>query len=211
MNTYPHGVRPDGTLLCRKEPMMPIRETIFAAIDFESAGEAPGMTDAPVQAGIACMRGTDLLTADFYRTYINPQRAVTWASQRVHGITAQQLHTAPDMKSLWPEFRSRLSGAVMVAHGAGTEKRFLRIFPFHGFGPWLDTVILARRAWPGLGDYTLEGLTHALGFRGELNELCPGLKFHDALYDAVGSLLVLRELMTGAGLLEHCFSDLLRH
>jgi DNA polymerase-3 subunit epsilon len=172
----------------------------FAAVDFESAGEAPGMTDAPVQAGIAAMCGMELVTAEFYRTYINPRRPVTWAAQKVHGITMDHLVTAPDMKSLWPEFRTRLSGAVVVAHSAGTEKRFLRVFPFHGFGPWLDTLILARRAWPGLSDYSLEGLATTLGFCGELDALCPGLRFHDALYDAVGSLLVLRRLITGAGL-----------
>jgi DNA polymerase-3 subunit epsilon len=188
--------------------MTPIRETLFAALDFESAGEAPGMTDAPVQAGIARMRGADLLPGEFLRTYINPGRPVTWAAQRIHGITRQQLATAPDIKSLWPEFRSRLSGCVIVAHGAGTEKRFLRTFPFHGFGPWLDTVLLARRAWPGLGDYSLEALAATLGFRQELDDLCPGLRFHDALYDAAGSLMVLRSLATGAGLLDKCVSEL---
>ena len=183
-------------------------ETTFAALDFESAGEAPGLTDAPVQVGIACMRGTDLLTTEFFRTYINPRRAVTWAAQKVHGITTGHLIEAPDISSLWPEFRARLSGRVIVAHGAGTEKRFLRTFPFHGFGPWLDTLSVARRAWPGLADYSLEGLTGALGFGTELTALCPGLRFHDALYDAVGSLLVLRALATGAGLTDKCVSEL---
>jgi DNA polymerase-3 subunit epsilon len=186
-----------------------VRETLFAAVDFESAGEAPGMTDAPVQAGIAIMKGTELVSGDFFRSYINPRRPVTWAAQKVHGITTEQLTTAPDMKSLWPEFRARLSGAVVVAHAAGTEKRFLRTFPFHGFGPWLDTLVLARHAWPGLGDYSLEGLATTLGFCGELDEICPGLRFHDALYDAVGSLLVLRGLITGTGLADRPLDDLL--
>ena len=189
--------------------MTPIRDTVFAALDFESAGEAPGMTDAPVQAGIACMKGTELLTGRFFRSYINPGRPDTWAARRVHRISGGQLTSAPEMKSLWPEFRSRLSGNVVMAHGAGTEKRFLRAFPFHGFGPWLDTLQLARRAWPGLGDYSLENLTRSLGLESELNSLCPGLRYHDALYDAAGSLLVLRSLATGAGLLDKCVSELL--
>ena len=177
-----------------------ICETLFAALDFESAGEAPGMTDAPVQAGIAHMRGVDILPDSFFRTYINPQRQVTWAARRVHGITAEDLTTAPEMNALWPEFRMRLSATVVVAHASGTEKRFLRAFPMHGFGPWLDTVVMARRAWPGLADYSLGGLAGSLGFQGELDQLCPGLRFHDALYDAVGSLLVLRMLISQAGL-----------
>lgn len=186
-----------------------IRETVFAALDFESAGEAPGMTDSPVQAGIAEMRGIELPAGGFYRTYINPRRPVTWAAQKVHGITPAHLEDAPDMKTLWPEFRDRLSGKVVVAHGAGTEKRFLRAFPLHGFGPWIDTVVIARRAWPGLGDYRLEGLARVLGFTAELDALCPGLTFHDALYDAVGSLLVLRSLIVSAGLLDGAAEQLL--
>jgi len=188
---------------------MQIRDTLFAALDFESAGDAPGLTDAPVQAGIAEMGGAEIVATSFYRTYINPQRPVTWAAQRVHGITTEQLTSAQDMTALWPEFRARLAGRVVVAHGAGTEKRFLRAFPMHGFGPWLDTLTLARRVWPGLPEYSLEALTAAHGFRSELDALCPGLTFHDALYDAVGSLLVLRALINGAGLLDRDVSGLL--
>lgn len=186
-----------------------IRDTTFAALDFESAGEAPGLTDAPVQAGIALMQGVAIDTAGFFRTYINPRRPVTWSAQKVHGISAARLSDAPDLHALWPDFRDRLHGRIVVAHGAGTEKRFLRAFPMHGFGPWLDTVTLSRRAWPGLPDYSLEGLAVALGFRSELDALCPGLTFHDALYDAAGSLLVLRALINGAGLLEQEAAELL--
>lgn len=186
-----------------------IRDLTFAALDFESAGDAPGLTDAPIQAGIAQMHGSEIQAAGFFRTYINPKRPVTWAAQKVHGITTTHLAEAPEMTGLWPEFRDRLAGRVVVAHGAGTEKRFLRAFPMHGFGPWLDTIQLARRAWPGLGDYTLEGLATRLGLRAELDTLCPGLTFHDALYDAAGSLLVLRAVITGANLLDRDSRELL--
>jgi DNA polymerase-3 subunit epsilon len=187
-----------------------IRDTTFAALDFESAGAAPGLTDCPVQAGIAAMSGTIIAPDKFFRTYIDPGRPVTWAAQRVHGISAASLTNAPDLASLWPEFRGRLAGHVIVAHGSGTEKRFLRAFPFHGFSPWLDTVHLARRAWPGLGDYSLESLATTLGFRQELDDLCPGLTFHDALYDAAGSLLLLRSLITGASLADLTLDALFR-
>lgn len=181
---------------------MTIRDTVFAAIDFESAGDAPGLTDAPVQAGMACMKGTELQTDSFFRTYLNPRREVTWAAQRVHGIRTAQLAEAPELAALWPEFRARLGGRVVVAHSAGTEKRFLRVFPMHGFGPWVDTLTLARRVWAGLPDYSLEALAGVLGFRAELDALCPGLTFHDALYDAVASLMVLRAFITAAGVLD---------
>ena len=54
------------------------------------------------------------------------------------------------MVDLWPPIRDRLAGAAVVAHGAGTEKRFLRAFPYHGFSPWIDTLRLARKVLPNL-------------------------------------------------------------
>ncbi|MFN5961796.1 MAG: exonuclease domain-containing protein [Verrucomicrobiota bacterium] len=188
---------------------MLVRDALFTAIDFESAGAAPGLTDAPVQCGMASMRGASIDPDSFFRSYLNPGRAVTWQASQVHGISTADLAGAPAMGVLWPAFRSRLAGAVVVAHSAGTEKRFLRTFPMHGFGPWLDTVVLARRAWPNLPDYSLEALITNFGFRAELDALCPGLRFHDALYDAVGALLVLRQLVQTAGLMDGPLRDLL--
>ena len=106
------------------------------------------------------------------------------------------------MLGLWPEVKARLGGRLVVAHGAGTEKRFLRAYPMHGFGPWVDTLKLARRFWPGVRDYTLETLILAGGQQDALNAACPGRRFHDALYDAVASLLVLRHIILHAGLAE---------
>ena len=189
---------------------MLVGDAIFTAIDFESAGAAPGMTDAPVQCGMATMRGDAVEPDAFFRTYLNPGRPVTWQARQVHGIGTEALAGAPELKALWPEFRRRLGGAVVVAHNAATEKRFLRVFPLHGFGPWLDTMVLARRAWPGLGDYSLESVVRRLGLLEELEALCPGLWFHDALYDAAGSLLVVRHLVREARLLERPLTDLLR-
>jgi DNA polymerase-3 subunit epsilon len=189
---------------------MLVRDAQFTAIDFESAGAAPGLTDAPVQCGMASMRGETVDTASFFRSYLHPGRPVTWQASQVHGISTDDLSGAPAMNSLWPAFRSRLAGAVVVAHSAGTEKRFLRTFPMHGFGPWIDTVVLARRAWPSLPDYSLEALVDNLGLRADLDSLCPGLWFHDALYDAVGCLLVLRHLVRTANLLDRPIGDLLR-
>ena len=177
-------------------------QVIFAAIDFESAGVLPGGTDTPVQIGIAVMRQLAVSPADSFVSYLHTSQPVTWQASQVHGITAAHLASAPQFLSLWPELHSRLSGRLIVAHGAGTEKRFLRAFPLHGFGPWVDTLTLARRFWPGLRDYSLENLIASAQLTTELETTCPGRRFHDALFDSVASLLVLRHLVLHAGLAE---------
>ena len=175
-------------------------QAVFAAIDFESAGVTKGDTDTPIQIGIAVMTGLDPATMDSFVSYLHTSRPVTWQASQVHGITTADLTGAPTLLSLWPEVKTRLGGRLIVAHGVGTEKRFLRAFPLHGFGPWVDTLQLARRFWPGVRDYSLETLIAAGGLQAELDAACPDRRFHDALYDAMASLLVLRHLIHHAGL-----------
>ncbi len=175
-------------------------QVVFAAIDFESAGVSPGSTDTPVQIGIAVMRDLALAPGESFVSYLHTTQPITWQASQVHGITAAHLASAPPFLSLWPELNSRLANRCVVAHGAATEKRFLRAFPLHGFGPWVDTLTLARRFWPGLRDYSLESLIAAANLSPELCAACPGRHFHDALFDSIASLLVLRHLVLQAGL-----------
>lgn len=186
----------------------PPDQTVFTAIDFESAGVAKGGTDTPVQIGMAVMRGLELDPDGAFVSYLATDRPVTWQASQVHGITTADLAGAPSLASLWPRVRDTLGGGrVVVAHGAGTEKRFLRVFPLHGFGPWVDTLVLARRFWPGVPDYSLETLIRSAGLREELEAACPGRRYHDALYDAVASLLILRHLLVHAGLADRPMNE----
>lgn len=177
-----------------------VGDAAWAALDFESAGAAPGRSDEPVQVGLAVWRGGDHPPGDFFRSYIRSGLRVTRAARNVHGIDDSDLAGAPEIASLWPEFRKRLSGAVLVAHGAGTEKRFLRCFPLHGFGPWVDTLAMARSLLPGLPDHALGSVVGALGLEDEMKALCPGLTWHDALFDAVACLVFLRHVVRSLGL-----------
>lgn len=170
--------------------MTTVGQTLFTAIDFESAGATKGSTDHPVQVGLASWSPATGLSNPFV-SYVHTSQPVLWSARKVHGIGTEQLKDAPTLLSLWPEFRSRLHGAVVVAHGKGTEKRFLRAFPGHGFGPWLDTLLLARAIWPDLPDHSLSALGNSLGITDAVRSLVPEKSWHDALFDAVASLLVL--------------------
>lgn len=182
----------------------------FAALDFESAGATPGATDVPVQVGIAGMRDGVISPDHFFRTYIATSRPVTWNAARVHGIQARDLKDAPALLDLWPRFQEHLKGRWIVCHGAATEKRFLRAFPLHGFGPWVDTLTLSRAAWPDLPDHSLSALCRHFHLEDAVQKLCPGLQWHDALFDAVGSLLLLRHFCDAHGLRETPAESLLR-
>lgn len=176
-----------------------IQHTEFVAIDFESAGASRGATDEPVQIAWAGMRGTEVRPETFFASYLHSDAPILWSAQKVHGITRDDLHGAPTLGSLWPQVRNALTGRVVVAHGAGTEKRFLRAFPLHGFGPWLDTVALARRYLPGLPDHALGTICDALDLTPTVARLVPDGRWHHALFDAVASLLIVRHLIVELG------------
>lgn len=179
-----------------------VRHCRFTAIDFESAGAARGKTDSPVQVGLATW-SLENGHADAFVSYLQTDGPVHWAARKVHGIGPELLTNAPSLLVLWPEFKKRLAGAIVVAHGKGTEKRFLRAFPGHGFGPWIDTLLLARAAWPELPDHSLGALCGSQGLTNSIRELVPEKSWHDALFDAVASLVLLARLIE-----THALADL---
>ncbi|MES2997456.1 MAG: 3'-5' exonuclease [Verrucomicrobiota bacterium] len=167
-----------------------IRQCRFAAIDFESAGATRGSTDTPVQIGLAswCPNAGH---HQCFVSYLATSAPIQWSARKIHGIGPADLAGAPPLLSLWPTVRDFLTDSVVVAHGKGTEKRFLRAFPGHGFGPWLDTLLLARALWPQLPDHTLGALCEIHGLTAPIRELVPGKTWHDALFDATASLVLL--------------------
>lgn len=173
----------------------PVRDATWAALDFESSGASPGQPDEPVQVGMAVWSPGGGAPGEFFRAYVRPSAPITPAAEKVHRISAGAIENAPVMFALWPEFKKRLAGSAVVAHGAGTEKRFLRVFPFHGFGPWVDTLAISRAVLPELPEHSLGGVIAALGLEEAVGGLCPGLGWHDALFDAVACLVLLRHLV----------------
>ena len=178
----------------------PVREVVWAAIDFEGTGADPGHSDEAVQVGIALLNPGQQEPENFFRSFVRAESRVTRSASAVHRITDRDLENAPSLPLLWPEIKSRLSGAVVIAHGAGTEKRFLRAFPMHGFGPWIDTLALARAVLPALDDHSLSSVAAEVGVVDLIRSSCPGLDWHDALFDAVASLLVAQRIITRSGL-----------
>lgn len=179
-----------------------VRHCRFTAIDFESAGAARGKTDSPVQIGLASW-SAEHGHGDAFVSYLFTDQPVHWSARKVHGIGPAQLADAPTLLSLWPELKRRLAGAVVVAHGKGTEKRFLRAFPGHGFGPWIDTLLLARAAWPDLSDHSLGALCDTLGLADRVRAIVPEKSWHDALFDSAASLVLLAHLIDALSLADH--------
>ena len=136
----------------------------FVAIDFETTGFAAGGTNDPWQLGIAVVEnGAIISTHEFFcGTEMTPD--------------------AEPMFAQWDRWYPLLAGRRLVAHNIATERTILRkTAPLTKWGPWVDTLKLAKVRYPKLPSYALGDLCEIFGQVPQLE----GRTWHDALYDAV--------------------------
>lgn len=136
----------------------------FAAIDFETTGYENGERNEPWQLGLALVRdGAVVETREwFFGTALTPD--------------------AQPIFDQWDDFSPHLVGRRLVAHNIATERTILtRLAPLTKWGPWVDTLKLARVRYPKLPSYALGDLCAMFGCAPDI----PGRTWHDALFDAV--------------------------
>ena len=86
------------------------------------------------------------------------------------------------MMDQWEALYAVLGGRRLVAHNTACEKTVLtRLAPLTRWGPWVDTLKLAKARFPGLPSYRLGDLCAAFGCVPQM----AGRTWHDGLYDAV--------------------------
>ena len=136
----------------------------FAAIDFETTGYENGETNGPWQLGVALVRDFEIVeTREWF--FSSPQKK-----------------DAPSIIDSWSEFYPYLYGRRLVAHNIATERTVLtRLAPLTKWGPWVDTMRLAKAKYPRMPSYALRDLCAAFG----CVPILENRTWHDALYDAV--------------------------
>ena len=180
--------------------MTTLRESGWTAIDFETTGRVEGWPDQPWQIAVASFTPDGgVETAEAWLGVPADRPFNPYAPGR-HAELREMLAEQPTLADCWGEWRDRLGGRILVAHNASTEQRVLReSVPMERLGPWVDTLALARAAWPDLETHGLGDLVTALGLEDRVGSLCPGRSPHDALYDAVACGLLLAHLLDQPG------------
>jgi len=143
----------------------------FVAIDFETTGFDYCGTNEPWQLGAAVVE--DGRIVDTMEWYFD----VEGAPERAHESDA--LGTLQSSFETWSPF---LVGRRLVAHNIACERTILtKAAPFTKWGPWVDTLRLAKARYPGLPSYRLGDLCDMLGCVPQMD----GRTWHDGLYDAI--------------------------
>lgn len=177
------------------------RECAITVLDFESTGVVAPYPDEPWQLGVVSVAHGRIVSASCYTTLLHVgERPFSRHAPGRHASLRAELARAPHLPDLWPALRPRLTATPLAAHNVATEKRFLRAaFPMHPLGPWIDTLKLARVAFPTLHAHTLTDVLTAMNLGARVREILAAGEPHEALYDAVGCAAVLEAILAMPG------------
>jgi len=164
----------------------------FVVVDVETACSR---VSSICQIGIVGFRnGVEVFE---YETLVDPLDRFSSFNTRIHGITCDHVLGAPTFGDVHAAIDGHLGGRITVAHSFFDKGALGAACAIHERAvietTWLDSVRVAKRAWPELSSHRLNVLTKFLGVRH---------KHHDALSDArAAGMVIIRAIEhTGVGL-----------
>jgi len=175
-------------------PRVPPVVPDFVAIDVETASRSRGSI---CQIGIVGFSaGVEVFALDYL---VDPLGGFDDRNVEIHGITAECVRGAPNFGRVHSELALHLGGRVAVHHSPFDRQAIAAACVDHQrpeiAATWLDSVQVARRAWPGLDSHRLPVLAAHLGIE---------LTHHDAVSDAraAGRIVLAAQAELGLSLAE---------
>jgi DNA polymerase-3 subunit epsilon len=136
-----------------------MKPQLYAVVDIETTG---GMArrDRITEIAIVLFDGEKIV--DKFESLINPERSIPYEITRITGITDSMVSNAPKFYEVAKKVVDMTEGAIFVAHNVRFDYSFIREeFASLGFTltrRQLCTVVLSRKAFPGLKSYSLGNL-----------------------------------------------------
>jgi DNA polymerase-3 subunit epsilon len=177
-----------SSLLCPTADPKPAVD--FVVIDVETACSR---VSSICQIGIVGFR--DGVEVFAYETLVDPCDEFSAFNTRIHGLCSDHVMNQPTFAHIHATVDAHLSGRITVAHSFFDKGALAAACRVHDRAPietrWLDSVRVAKRAWPELPSHRLNVLTRFLGVRH---------KHHDALSDARAAGMVIVRAIDHTGI-----------
>lgn len=130
-----------------------------------------------------------------YETLIDPRDEFSGFNTRIHGIAAEHVVGQPCFAEVHGVVRGHLGGRITVAHSYFDKGALAAACRVHDRpevdATWLDSVRVAKRAWPELASHKLNIVSRHLGIP---------LKHHDALSDARAAGMIVVKAIEHTGI-----------
>lgn len=164
---------------------MPLSEITFTVVDTETTGFSPKSARLVEIAAVKVRPGLAIDTEDTFAHLVNPGCKIGYDTFKIHGISNEMVADKPLIGEIIQKFINYSHNTVLVAHNAKFDMSFINAaIEENGLTAThigvIDTVSLARKAFPGCDSYKLDAMIELLN----LQTFTDDSHRHRALFDA---------------------------
>jgi len=155
------NLAPSKASLPADKSLKPATPTAYIVLDIETTGLSRE-NDRIIEIAANKYSNGDLVE-QFHR-YINPEESIPPLITQITGITDDDVRNAPRIQDIKTDFLSFIGNYPLVGHNIKTfDVPFLQYQLHHSFSNEIcDTLLLSKKAFPGLPSYKLTYLDQAL-------------------------------------------------